>query len=175
MLADSNVRLEVDALAAEPRRHAVAAAIGALCNQDGLTHGEAVFFDERLDVLVEPRAAVHRLDREVAGGELALSLRAEERVALLEHQREALLVVDAARGADLEDREAALRGAMTRDRVRFDLVHDRALDVVARAHTAGRDEDVALAGGRERGERRLHDHCKRQHQTADLFAHPREE
>jgi PhoH-like ATPase len=175
VIADAEERLEVDPLATEAGRRAVTAAEGALGDEYGVADAEAVLLHERAERVGEGGAAVHRLDREVARGELALAARREEVAALLEHEGEAFLIVDASRGADLEDGEARVGRASARDRMGLDLVHHGALDVLVPRHASGGDEDVVLAGRRERGERRLHDHRERQLEATDLLAHAREE
>ena len=125
-------------------------------------------FDERA-----PR--VHRLDRPLAESQLATARAAEKTVALLEDEREPLLVVRAARSADCEDARGERARAEAGHDVPFDLVEDRPLDVHARDRAPRGDPDRAVPGGGERREAVGDDDAEGDTATSDLFAEARHE
>lgn len=171
--ADADERLEVHALPPQARPRAVAPAEGALGDHHGVERFEAVVAHERRGDVVEGGAREHRLDGAVAHRELPAPPRAQHARALLDEQRAALLVVDAARGAGAEQREPGLQGARARPGVALDLVQDRALHVGLEQRPSGGHEDDAVTRRGQRRQRRVHHDGEGQAQRADRGAHAR--
>src|SRR5262249_51740825 len=122
VLADPQKRFEVDAFPPKAWGHTIAAAVRPFSDVNGFPNAEPVLFDQRRDVFGKAGAPIHGLDREMTCRKLALSLQRQIAVALFQNEREPFLIVDAARRSDLEDREAGLRGARSRNGVSLDLV-----------------------------------------------------
>ena len=166
---------EINPLAPQARACAVAPAERAFGDDHCVNRVDTVVAPKHARHFAERGPREHRLDRAVSRRELPPSPRTEQPRALLEQQRAAFLVVDAARRARLEEHRAGPARTRARLGVAPYLVEHRADRIFFRQQAAGGHQDRRVADRRERSERRRGDDAERKPQPADLFAHARQQ